>query len=396
MKVLFVFGGLPHYFNKVLNKINANSNIEVCVVAPSSTGATIGSGVHQTEEGIDFKVIRLQEYKTWYGKPFFKGFYQTVKNEKPDIIVTGWPYFIAFVFMPLLTIKLKRLGIKLYGREIPFTVPYFNESLKDFSERCVDSQKTEKMFSNVWLFRFHKYLRKCLYTFVFDYALTYTEKGIDILSSYGLSKSKITVTYNSPDTENLARSIDLVKSKYPDLKSNPHRLIHVGRLVKWKNVDMLIRAVYVLKDKYPDIELAILGNGEEEVALKKLSADMQLGEQVKFLGAIYEGEDQSLEFLKSSVYVLAGMGGLSINEAMAHSLPIICSVADGTEKHLVFEGENGFYFKDADLESLCLAIEKMFKADREEMGQKSLSIIENSINIETVSKRFVDAFLAQK
>ena len=396
MKVLFVFGGLPHYFNKVLNKINANPNIDVCVIAPISKGATIGSGVHQTDEGIEFKVLRLQEYKTWYGKPFFKGFYQAVKNEKPDIIVSGWPFFIAFVFMPLLTIKLKRSGVKLYGREIPFTVPYFNESLKDFSDRCVDSQKSEKMFTNVWLFRFHKYLRKCLYTLVFDYALTYTEIGIELLSSYGLSKSKITVTYNSPDTENLARSIELVKSKYPDLRSNPHRLIHVGRLVKWKNVDMLIRAVYVLKDKYPGIELAILGNGEEETSLKKLSAVMELTQQVKFLGAIYEGEDQSVEFLKSGVYVLAGMGGLSINEAMAHSLPIICSVADGTEKHLVFDGENGFYFNDSDLESLCMAIEKMFNADTLKMGQKSLSIIEKSINIENVSNRFVDAFLNQK
>ena len=65
-------------------------------------------------------------------------------------------------------------------------------------------------------------------------------------------------------------------------------------------------------------------------------------------------------------------------------------------QHLVFEGENGFYFKDADLESLCLAIEKMFQADRVKMGQTSLSIIEKSINIENVSNRFVDAFLIQK
>ena len=75
-----MFGGLPHYFNKVLNKINADANIEVCVVAPSSKGVTIGSGVHQTDEGIEFKVIRLQEYKTWYGKPFFKEFYQTYQR----------------------------------------------------------------------------------------------------------------------------------------------------------------------------------------------------------------------------------------------------------------------------------------------------------------------------
>lgn len=396
MKVLFLFGGLPHYFNKVLNKINSDPAIEVVVIAPSNTGSTIGSGVHQTDEGIEFKVLRLPEYKTWYGKPFFKGFYESVKAEKPDIIVCGWPYFIAFVCMPWLTVKLKRRGINLIGREIPFTVPFYKESLSAFSNSCVESQKTEKMFSNIWLFRFHKYLRKLLYSWVFDSALTYTEMGVEVLSSYGLPKNKITVTYNSPDTDNLFKSIALVKSKYPDLPHNPYRLIHVGRLVKWKNVELLIRAIFVLKDKYPRLELAVLGTGEEAANLGKLANDLNLQDQVHFLGAIYEGEAQSIEFLKSGVYVLAGMGGLSINEAMAHSLPIICAVADGTEKHLVFDGENGVVFKDADLESLCLAIEKMFHSDLAQMGRKSLDIIENKINIESVSLRFKQALLGQK
>ena len=51
-------------------------------------------------------------------------------------------------------------------------------------------------------------------------------------------------------------------------------------------------------------------------------------------------------FMKAQVYVLAGMGGLSINEAMCYSLPIVCSVCDGTEKHLVYENKNGHFFRD--------------------------------------------------
>ena len=396
MKVLFVFGGLPHYFNKVLNRINAHPSLEVVVIVPQDNGATIGSGVHQTDEGIEFKVLRLQEIKSWYGKPFFKGFYQAVKNEKPDIIVTGWPYFIAYVLRPLLCLKLKFSGVKLYGREIPFTVPKYHESLSDFSMRCVDSQKTEKMFDSVLLFKAHKLLRKCLYSFVFDKALTYTEAGVEVLSSYGMKAQNITVTYNSPDTENLERSVAAVRVKYPDLTKNPHRLIHVGRLVKWKNVELLLRAVYVLKDKYPQMELAILGKGEEENHLKQLCQQLNIEDSVKFMGAIYEGEAQSIEFLKSGVYVLAGMGGLSINEAMAHSLPIICSVADGTEKHLVYDGRNGYYFEDGDLNALCQAIEKTFASNTQKMGQESLSIIQSKINIKTVSDLFVEALLSQK
>jgi glycosyltransferase involved in cell wall biosynthesis len=90
--------------------------------------------------------------------------------------------------------------------------------------------------------------------------------------------------------------------------------------------------------------------------------------------------------------VLAGMGGLSINEAMAHSLPVICSVADGTEKHLVFDGENGYYFKDNDLESLAAAIDKMFSSNSVEMGARSKEIIEQKINLPFVSSQFISAF----
>ncbi len=391
MKVVFLFGGLPHYLNKVLNKINAESDIEVVVIVPEGNSLTFGSGVHQSEVGIDFKVIRLVESSAWYGKPFFKNFYKTIASEKPDVIVTGWPYFLAYMLMPLLLLRLKIKGIKLYAREIPFTVPAYNETFEAFEKRCVDGQKNELIFKNGLAFWLLKLMRKYLYTVVFDKALLYTEQGIDIIYSYGLAKENITVTYNSPDTDEIFETIKEIKLKHPHLTSKPHRLLHIGRLVKWKNIDLLIKAVQVLKPKYPNIELAIIGKGEEEVNLKTLVNTLNLTDNISFLGAIYEGEGQTIEFLKSGVYVLAGMGGLSINEAMAHSLPIICSVADGTEKHLVFEDKNGFYFKDSNLESLVDAIDKMFTSDTIEMGARSKAIIEQKINLPFVSSQFIGA-----
>ncbi len=392
MKVLFLFGGLPHYLNKVLNKINAENDIEVVVIAPSGNSLTFGSGVHQSEEGIDFKVIRLIEYKTWYGKPFFKNFYRTIKSEKPDIIVTGWPYFLAYILNPILLIKLKFTGINLHAREIPFTVPAYHESFSDFEARCVISQKNELIFKSKLAFLLLKCMRKYLYSFVFKKALLYTEQGIEIINSYGLKKENIIVTYNSPDTDEILATIEIVKLENPDLMRKKNRFLHVGRLVKWKNVDLIIMAIDSLKHKYPDIELAVIGNGEEESNLKNLVADLKLQNHIKFLGAIYEGKEQSIEFLKSDFYILAGMGGLSINEAMTHSLPIICSVADGTEKQLVVAGQNGFYFKDSDLNSLMATMEKAMNADKVTMGHKSRLIIEEKINLNIVVERFVQAF----
>lgn len=391
MKVVFLFGGLPHYLNKVLNKINAEPDIEVVVIVPKGDSLTFGSGVHQSEAGIDFKVIRLVESKAWYGKPFFKNFYQTIEAEKPNIIVTGWPYFVAYVLNPRLLLRLKNKKIKLFAREIPFTVPAYNEALKDFENRCVDSQKNEVIFKNRLAFWMLKIMRKYLYSLVFDKALLYTEQGVEIIHSYGLAKENITVTYNSPDTDEIFKTIEVVKLNHPNLMKKQHRILHIGRLVKWKNVDLLINAIQVLKPKYPNIELAIIGKGEEEANLKKLVNTSNLNDNISFLGAIYEGEGQTIEFLKSEVYVLAGMGGLSINEAMAHSLPIICSVADGTEKHLVFDGENGYYFKDNNLESIVSAIDKMFSSDTVEMGARSKAIIEEKINLPFVSSQFITA-----
>jgi len=56
----------------------------------------------------------------------------------------------------------------------------------------------------------------------------------------------------------------------------------------------------------------------------------------------------------SSVYVLAGMGGLSINDAMAYGLPVICSVCDGTERDLVTHHGNGLFFRENNVVDLSV------------------------------------------
>ena len=88
------------------------------------------------------------------------------------------------------------------------------------------------------------------------------------------------------------------------------------------------------------------------------------------------------------------MGGLSINEAMCFSKPVVCSVADGTEKRLVREGYNGHFFASGSVESLTAVIEKLF-ADPTQiavMGKRSQEIIEKEINIHTVLGNYVEAF----
>jgi glycosyltransferase involved in cell wall biosynthesis len=167
--------------------------------------------------------------------------------------------------------------------------------------------------------------------------------------------------------------------------------LHIGRLVKWKQVDLLIEAAIALRAKYPQTELSIVGDGPELEALKAQASGYDF---IQFHGGIYDPKVLGKITCESGIYVLAGMGGLSINEAMCFSKPVVCSVADGTEKRLVREGYNGHYFESGSLESLQNVIEKLFAHPENIslMGQRSREIIEKEINIHTVLGNYMEAF----
>jgi hypothetical protein len=81
-------GGLPHYYNLVLNKLQRDYGVEVCVVVPTEKGATLGAGVYTSDKGIEFKVFRREEYTTFYGKKFFRGMKELILAE---ILKSQWP-----------------------------------------------------------------------------------------------------------------------------------------------------------------------------------------------------------------------------------------------------------------------------------------------------------------
>ena len=97
---------------------------------------------------------------------------------------------------------------------------------------------------------------------------------------------------------------------------------------------------------------------------------------------------------ESSVYVLAGMGGLSINDAMTYSMPVICSVCDSTERDLVTDGVNGFFFKEGDAADLAAKIKRLLESPElcRTMGEESFKVIRDRINIDTVSDRYMDVY----
>ncbi len=391
MKLMSLAGGLPHYYNLVLNKLQREMGVEVCVVVPASKGATLGAGVFESKDGIEFKVFYQEEYTTYYGKKFFRGLKELILQEKPDVLMVNWPYQASFVFYPNWYNFLRRHNVALISKEIPFQVPHYNEAISYYLQGGGVTENNQAHQKNTSILARVKFMivreTRRLFSNLVDAHINYLDEAVSMHASYGVPAEKVFVTANSPDTDALLATANQLK----DVQVNPYRLLHIGRLVKWKQVDVLIEAAVTLHTKYPQTELSIVGDGPELEALKAQAAGYDF---IHFHGGIYDPTELGKITCESGIYVLAGMGGLSINEAMCFSKPVVCSVADGTEKRLVREGFNGHFFESGSVASLTSVIEKLLAdpAQIAVMGKRSQEIIEKEINIHTVLGNYMEAF----
>jgi len=397
MKVLFTFGGMPHYLVSLLNKLTIKYNIDIVVVRPLNSGKTIGKAVNQSDTGANFKTVFANEYNAFFNKPYFKDFYQIINSEKPDIIVLSWPYILNYSFHIKTLLFVRKHHIKIVLKEIPFQIAPGNKPFSFYKKNPLLDEDGNNITPTglkfypwalmLWFTR-NWYYRKT------DASITYTDLAFDIEQSYGMKKQDIFVTGNSVDTDELFIIKESLLSLPRSTPNNPYRLIHIGRLVKWKRVDLIIQILPALKKQFPKTELVIIGEGPEKEPLKKMVNSLNINDSVKFEGSIYGYEKLGDFLLSSGVYVLAGMGGLSINEAMAFGKPVICSVCDGTERELVKNNMNGLIFEEGNADDLLKKIICLFENPEliEKMGKNSENIIKNKININTVAFSINEAF----
>ena len=82
--------------------------------------------------------------------------------------------------------------------------------------------------------------------------------------------------------------------------------------------------------------------------------------------------------------------GLSVNEAMNFSIPIVVSNAVGCTDDLVINGVNGFTFELDDENDLTAKLDKlltMSKKERQQIGQQSIAKI-NEYNYQNIVQGF--------
>ena len=108
---------------------------------------------------------------------------------------------------------------------------------------------------------------------------------------------------------------------------NPYQFVHVGRLVFYKNIQVVIKSLKLLKEKFPKISLVIIGKGVYRHQLEKLVSQANLQKYVTFKGHVSEEEKNHL-IASSQALVFPSWFegfGLVILEAWHHKKPVLVS-----------------------------------------------------------------------
>lgn len=129
----------------------------------------------------------------------------------------------------------------------------------------------------------------------------------------------------------------------------PFRIVSVGNLDFVKGHDLLIRAVAGI----PDIQLIIIGSGENEDLYKRMINEEGLVSRIFMKGFMTQSDIRS-EFESCDLFCLPSRSesfGIAAIEAMACGLPVV-AFRVGEMPAIIEEGINGYLAEDCTAESL--------------------------------------------
>jgi glycosyltransferase involved in cell wall biosynthesis len=189
-----------------------------------------------------------------------------------------------------------------------------------------------------------------------------SESTADDLVARGIPRKTIRVIYNGMDTA--------FYTPAPSTRASEPLFAYVGRLKRYKGVDLILQAFAILKS--PNATLAIAGSGDYRQHLEELTHALGITEKVRFLGFISSEEKRDLlRRAWASVFASPKEGwGLTNLEAQACGTPVIASDSPGLRESLE-PGKTGILVPHGDTGALASAMRRISESPEivESMGK---------------------------
>jgi glycosyltransferase involved in cell wall biosynthesis len=174
-----------------------------------------------------------------------------------------------------------------------------------------------------------------------------SESTRDDLVRRGVPRERIEVIYPGVDATWYAPAAAEPRSREPTF-------LYVGRLKRYKGVEIALRALALARQARPDLVLEIAGGGDDRGRLERLARALGLGEAARFLGFVSETEKRRL-LRRAWAVVLASPKegwGISNVEAAACATPALASDSPGLRES-VRHAETGFLVPHGDARALA-------------------------------------------
>ncbi|MHC9246596.1 glycosyltransferase [Aeromonas jandaei] len=222
-----------------------------------------------------------------------------------------------------------------------------------------------------------------------------SQEAVDsFVKSGAVPTGRMQVMYNGIDTQRFYFNATVRNNlRYQlGIDGNDLLLLSVGRLTAAKDYKNLLFAFAMLSAKFANIQLAIIGEGEEKAYLTRIAATQGCSERVHFLGLRYNVEDW---MSAADIFVLSSAWegfGLVVAEAMATERVVVATDCGGVREVV---GSAGLLVPSKNSQQLFTAIEQammLSPLEREAMTKEARTRVINHYSIETICLRWLNLY----
>lgn len=181
----------------------------------------------------------------------------------------------------------------------------------------------------------------------------FNARGLEKFNSVVFASRKIFDAYSGNNKVYIPDGI-MIENKNAN-KLNTKNLVFIGKLNKNKNLDQLLEVMSVVRSKDKEINLAIIGDGEEHANLVMLAKKLRLGLSVTFFGALSDEEKKDI-LIDTSLCVSTSNSssfGVSFLELMSYGVPVVAYQSAINSDEIIKDELNGYVIENGNIKQMA-------------------------------------------
>lgn len=208
---------------------------------------------------------------------------------------------------------------------------------------------------------------------------------------HGVDEQRLAYIQNGVDLseiETLAQARSTNKTDF-----GKRRIGFIGQMISRKNIRDLLDIFALLCQKHGNLELQLLGDGEERNQLEQYASSLDLAEKIEFLGF----RNNRLDYLANfDLFVMTStLEGIPrcLMEAMAMGVPAAAYEIAGVDQ-LIIDQQTGLLARPGDKQGLAEAWEKLlFEPEfANELAENAQAYVHNHYSARRMAREYADLY----